>query len=677
MIIMLGFIIWEKIESVQLTNLKLYGLNHLHVVLKFQSSMHRYTLLRIEHGTTTSEGSEELQDILETDKERRFQSSAETSYQTLAERWKEYSSLDPTTSADAVHNYHTYLAEQSFLPYLNEIGAIAQLSSDAEADIQMAATNLMQLLPNLMYSITDACLLEQRRSGKPLSADIQKIGLLCGRLRDNMAKVERDAEKIASTNELINQDPLLARVKELRSMISDMVEILESQLNPAENREANPAEFTLLSRRTLATASVYEDVVYRYLQDTFARRADELNMSAWVITIVALASTLIPVFLGLYLFGSVSNPIRMMAGIMEHAVLDTRIRLSRKDEIGRMATAFDRFLDTTKAALKEAAQSSHQAVIIAQKMTESSRTIADESLLQNKQSSASSASMDYLQTTVHLIAENALNARHLITDVERRVSIGQQTINHSIEGIRHRADIISVSSKKIEDLHIASRNIGKALHLIRIIAKQLNLLGINASIEASKAGKHGKGFDVVAEEIRALALRADKTTHDIDEIVKSIQINVNESVDLIHGVQSEAAASTGQMDELQKSLGNIATEFLAVTDHVHKIVDATSRHAAAANEVEERIRMIDHSSKRILQGTQEINSSTDYFLQVTRGLQEMLMPFKMNETEESQKTTPQPSNHSHSNATALSTKNDPPHQNAFDLKTNDLISNVN
>lgn len=254
----------------------------------------------------------------------------------------------------------------------------------------------------------------------------------------------------------------------------------------------------------------------------------------------------------------------------------------------------------------------------------------EESLLTQQNSTHQVASsVTQMTESILLIGHNTDEASQLTGVAQNHVDNGQAIISTTAMVINDISAEVNGAAQVINELAKNSKDIGQFIDVISEIADQTNLLALNAAIEAARAGEQGRGFAVVADEVRTLAGRTQGATVEIQRIIGQLQVGASRSVEVMNQGVSKAEQGVVQVKEVSSS-------FQEVTDNVHQIVSATSEISTAVNEQTQMVKNIDVSTEtisqgadQVLQGAKEAAASGQNLLVLADGLAKQLAQFKL------------------------------------------------
>ncbi|WP_017222851.1 methyl-accepting chemotaxis protein [Moritella dasanensis] len=307
--------------------------------------------------------------------------------------------------------------------------------------------------------------------------------------------------------------------------------------------------------------------------------------------------------------------------------LTIRIDYVNKDEVGDLVHWFNQFLDKLHRSISETINSIDSLSQASTQLATSSCTSKSRIQEQSQSIDQVSRSMNEMFDTVRHIADYASNASAEASSANSEAETGTVVVKKTIEAIHELADEVKTASKVIDELDAHTSNVGLILDTIRSIADQTNLLALNAAIEAARAGEQGRGFAVVADEVRTLASRTQDSTQEIQQVLEELQRASRGAVEAMQRGMSKADMGVEQSSSAGDSLTSISVKVEAINVVNEQIASATEEQAqtsklihgyidethSIATQVSEDTEVLDEITQAIEAATQKLRQATNQF----------------------------------------------------------------
>jgi len=396
---------------------------------------------------------------------------------------------------------------------------------------------------------------------------------------------------------------------------------------------------TLLNTDLLTNSEAVNAVLNRLLEintqqslDTNQRAADQYD-SAFnlVITLLVIATGLTVLFAWL-LTNSITKPIANALGAAEQIAegnLTRPITVDGEDEAGRLLLAMSKMQDKLRDTLQRISGSATQLASAAEELN----SVTDESARgltqQNNEIEQAATAVNEMTSAVEEVARNAVSTSQASKNATTSAGDGRDLVQETVSAIERMSADVQSTATLIGDLANESRDIGKVLDVIRGLADQTNLLALNAAIEAARAGEAGRGFAVVADEVRALAHRTQQSTSEIERMIGSIQTGTEHAVDSMRNSTERAESTLNIARGAGMSLDTINSAIVEINERNLVIASAAEEQAQVAREVDRNLVNIRDLSVQSATGANQTSAASNELSRLAVDLNTMVGRFSL------------------------------------------------
>ncbi len=350
--------------------------------------------------------------------------------------------------------------------------------------------------------------------------------------------------------------------------------------------------------------------------------------------IISVIGCIISVLLGFFISRMISNPVKELITSIDNADLNNQFNSVRKDEIGGLQRSFDKFVTSIKETLVQVSEASSAVASASTEISSSTEEMAAGAQEQSSQASEVATAVEEMTKTLGETNGNIRKVADGAKSAKDSANAGGTVVDDTIKGMKRISDVVNQSASQVKVLGASSEKIGEIVGVINDIADQTNLLALNAAIEAARAGEQGRGFAVVADEVRKLAERTSKATKEIASMIKQIQADTNQAVISMDKGTEEVGKGITLAEQAGQMLLGIVGNAESVADMVSQIAAASEQQASASEQISKNVEAISTVTQESASGVQQIAKTAEDLNRLTENLQQLLEKFNLGGTEQ-------------------------------------------
>ena len=309
--------------------------------------------------------------------------------------------------------------------------------------------------------------------------------------------------------------------------------------------------------------------------------------------------------------------------------LTRRLIIEHEDETGSLSRSFNHFLDNLRDIVVRINQNAVEVAASAENLNSTSAAIASGTEKASSQSTSVAVACEEMAATSSEIARNCARTVEISSRATETAKRGSEVVSHAVSSIQRIAVKVQQSARTVELLGSRSEQIGNIVGTIEDIADQTNLLALNAAIEAARAGEQGRGFAVVADEVRALAERTTRATREIGEMIKTIQKETKSAVGAMEDGVREVERGTEDAARSGHALEEILQQIRDVTGQINQIATAAEDQSATTHEISRSMFEITEAVRTASSSSQDTAASANQLARMAEELKKIAAQFRM------------------------------------------------
>lgn len=455
------------------------------------------------------------------------------------------------------------------------------------------------------------------------------------RLLEARGVVGKIIEELSKTIKSNEGKALVAKIQDAQAAYVKSQNLIIELIENDKHDEAKKELFSTVRKSQSEYFKVLEELItfQSKAMETAGHDVESTVMATRNITIaILILAIILSIFASTIIIRSITRPVAELVAANEKLAngdLTVAITVTGGDEIGQLAESSRRVIDNLKDILNKVADTSSQVASASNQLQSTAEQIATGAEEVAAQTSTVATASEEMAATSSDIARNCSMAAESSQQTSSSATRGSAVVQETISGMSRIADHVKQSAMTVESLGARSEQIGAIVGTIEDIADQTNLLALNAAIEAARAGEQGRGFAVVADEVRALAERTTRATKEISDMIKAIQNETKSAVRAMEEGVSEVEKGAASSEKSGEALKEILSQINEVTMQINQIATAAEEQTATTSEITSNIHQVTDVVHQTSRGASETATAASQLSSNALILQDLVRRFKL------------------------------------------------
>ena len=536
------------------------------------------------------------------------------------------------SAADAIKAQTALVTDM--LTLISDVADSSGITLDPALDSYHMGNAIVTSLPNMLENMGQA-----RAVGSGVAAKgsftspklFVKLSVLANNIQQNSVRLTKGLQATFNSNSMVSQN-LGEQVNKNARSIEQIQSLLHKDLLDAE--AITISSKLVFDTATAAISGSYQlyDALVPELDKLFVQRIKSRNNSIITATGIVVTVMLLIAYLFTGFYFSIRQSIQQINQATQKLAegdLTVQFKLSAQDEISDISHFFnlmtEKFGNLIQQVFNSASQLSSAAEEVSTVAHDNARNVA----LQRQETEQVASAINHMTETVQKVSRNACNASDAANNADNEAITGKSVIECTSQVISQLAHEIENASEVILHLAQDSETIGGVLDVIKNIAEQTNLLALNAAIEAARAGEQGRGFAVVADEVRTLANRTHESTQEIEGMIEKLQTGSRNAVEVMDKSREQAQLGVEQANNAAHSFNAIAEAITTINEMNAQIASAAEEQNSVSEEINRNVISISDISAQSAASAEQATASASAMTQLSAELQALVSQFKV------------------------------------------------
>lgn len=405
--------------------------------------------------------------------------------------------------------------------------------------------------------------------------------------------------------------------------------------NPATGQEEPKISYSTILDDSgwMIGAGVYTNDIDDVVAVAEKQLNEEINSALIVIALIAIGVSVISVIVGLFVGKTVTRPLQQAIDTMSEIAsgdgdLTQRLPEEGNDELAELGANFNSFVSKIQSTIRKVGETTYQVASAAEELSRVASETRESVHVQGSETDQIASAINEMAATIHQISKSAAEVQSHGADADRLSKEGGNTMKGSQEVVHSLSDNILESTTVIESLAARTNEIQSVLNVIHEVTDQTNLLALNAAIEAARAGEHGRGFAVVADEVRQLARRSDESASQIRKMIDGFISESSTAVEKMRSSKEMTDQTVERINHASGTLKTITESIESIHSQITQIAAGSEQQSQVAEEINKNIVRIVEAAQNSDLGVTQTNESSHELARLSEELRGLIDQFK-------------------------------------------------